>query len=73
MLLPNKLSRFNDTVLKKSVIVLRELETRDLDVLELFSKLENRLADINEYQQALDLLFVLGKVKLEGGKLCYIK
>lgn len=73
MIFPNKLENFQKTILKKSIFVLRELKISNYEVMQLYSKLSSYFNNINEYQQALDLLYALNKIDLKEEKICYIR
>lgn len=63
MILPNKLIRFQECVLAKTVYILEKICDSDFSVIKLYEKVENHFEDLNEYILALDVLHVLGKIK----------
>lgn len=63
MILPNKLISFQDCILAKTVFILQNITNSDLSIIDLYSKVEDHFDDINEYILALDVLYVLGKIK----------
>lgn len=63
MILPNKLISFKDCVLAKIIYILEKISDSDFSAIELYEKVETHFEDINEYMLALDVLYVLGKIK----------
>ena len=52
MILPNKLISF-------------KISDSDFSVIDLYEKVETHFEDLNEYMLALDVLYVLGKIKYD--------
>ncbi len=73
MIFPNKFCSMQDSVLNKSVFILEELVKSDDFVLDLYKKVKKHFNNIIEFQEALDLLYMLKKIDLRGAVLCYIK
>ena len=65
MILPNKLISFKDCILSKSIYILEKISDSDFSVIELYEKVETHFEDLNEYMLALDVLYVLGKIKYD--------
>ena len=63
MILPNKLISFQDCILSKTVYILEEISDSDFSVIRLYEQVEIHFEDISEYMLALDVLYVLGKIK----------
>lgn len=63
MILPNKLISFQDCILSKTVYILEKISDSDFSVIRLYEQVEIHFEDINEYMLALDVLYVLGKIK----------
>ena len=63
MILPNKLISFQDCILAKTVYILEKISDSDFSVIELYEQVETHFEDLNEYMLALDVLYVLGKIK----------
>ena len=63
MILPNKLIRFQDCILAKTVYILAKISDSDFAVIGLYEQVETHFEDLNEYMLALDVLYVLGKIK----------
>ena len=75
MKFPNKVVPYRKSILSKFPLVLKELESQDLSVLDLYNKLEKKLYGVSEYMDILDCLYYLGSVELLPGgvKLHYVK
>lgn len=63
MILPNKLISFQDCILSKTVYILEKISDSDFSVIRLYEQVEIHFEDISEYMLALDVLYVLGKIK----------
>ena len=63
MILPNKLISFQDCILEKTVYILEKISDSDFSVIGLYEQVETHFEDLNEYMLALDVLYVLGKIK----------
>lgn len=63
MILPNKLISFQDCILAKTVYILKKISDSDFSVIGLYEQVETHFEDLNEYMLALDVLYVLGKIK----------
>lgn len=63
MILPNKLISFQDCILSKTVYILEEISDSNFSVIRLYEQVEIHFEDISEYIHALDVLYVLGKIK----------
>ncbi|MCI8833666.1 MAG: hypothetical protein HFG29_10100 [Eubacterium sp.] len=63
MILPNKLIRFQDSVLAKTIYILEKICHSDYSVIKLYEETESHFEDLNEYMLALDVLYVLNKIK----------
>lgn len=75
MKFPNKVIPYRNSILSKFPLVLKELETQDYSVLDLYKKLEKKLDGLSEYMDILDCLYYLGSIELLPGgvKLHYVK
>lgn len=65
--LPNKLYRFNETVLADFVTIMRTLDTEHVSVAELHDRLEGQMAT-EDMIEALTLLLTLGTLSLDTGQ-----
>lgn len=72
MFLPNKAVPLNESSLLKATKLLSKLET-DTEIIQLYKKNKKLFLDIPDFIDALDLLFVLGKVNFnENSGVIYI-
>lgn len=67
MILPNELISFQDCILAKTVYILEKISDSDFSVIGLYEQVETHFEDLNEYMLALDVLYVLGKIKYNEG------
>lgn len=65
MILPNKLIKFQDCVLAKTVFILNEISERSLSVSDLYCLVKDDFEDINQYILALDVLFTLNRINYD--------
>jgi hypothetical protein len=65
--LPNKLYRFNETILADFVTIMRSLDTAPMSVAELHDRLEGQMAT-EDMIDALTLLLTLGTLSLDTGQ-----
>ena len=63
MILPNKLISFQDCILAKTVYILEKIGNSNVSDIDLYEQVETHFEDLNEYMLALDVLYVLGKIK----------
>lgn len=66
MILPDKLFSYNESVLSKFPIVLRELKKSSVNAAELYHAVKNKMADVSEFIEVLDCLYVLGKIEYDS-------
>ena len=67
MIFPNKLISFQDCILAKTVYILEKISDSDFSVIGLYEQVGTHFEDLNEYMLALDVLYVLGKIKYNEG------
>ncbi len=65
MLLPNKLISYDQSILPKLPIILKELKKGPISVKELYKRVIKRMSGISEFIDALDCLYALGKVEFD--------
>lgn len=63
MILPNKLVKFQDSILAKTIFILDEVTKESIGISELYYKIKEHFEDINQYILTLDVLFTLEKIK----------
>ena len=64
MIVPDKLVSFQDSIIAKSVYILKELQNNELVVSDLFIATKEYFEDVSEFLLALDTLYLLGKINL---------
>ena len=64
MIFPDKLVSFQDSIIAKSVYILKELQNNELVVSDLFIATKEYFEDVSEFLLALDTLYLLGKLNL---------
>lgn len=64
MKLPNKVVSYKTSILPKLIIVLNELQNQDMNISELYKRVHKKITDINEFIQALNILYALHKIEL---------
>lgn len=62
MKLPNKVIRYNESIVSKFAPILNILESSSMSASELYSLVKNKVEDVSDFLNALDCLFALGKV-----------
>ena len=75
MRLPSKVTSYNVSVISKFSIILESLSYSSKSPRQLYEELKQKFEDVNEYIEALDVLFSLGRVKYDDtlGVLFYVK
>lgn len=64
MKLPNKLISYEDSILSKIPIILKQLEKDNYNLLELYNHLKCEFNSCKEYLETLELLFLLNKIEV---------
>lgn len=64
MIVPNKFTPFDKSIIARLPCVLTALEG-EINISDLFVKVESNFEDVGEFILALDSLYVLGKVTFE--------
>lgn len=74
MIFPNKVVRYENSIFPKLALVLEKIQYQDMRPIELYNKLRTNFEDINQFIVVLNVLFVLGKIKLDdkAGILSYV-
>lgn len=62
MKLPNKVIRYNESILSKFPLVLQSLESGDLSAVELFNAVKDSLGDVSDFMDIVISLYALGKI-----------
>lgn len=65
MLLPNKLYSYNESILSRFPVVLKELKKQPMGVHELYQTVIDKLDGVNEFIDVLDCLYALHKIEYD--------
>lgn len=65
MILPNKLFSYNQSILPKAVIIAKTLANGEQGVSELFENLQDQFSGVDEFMDAMDCLYAIGRVELD--------
>ena len=65
MIFPDKLITFRESILARCIFILQALENKSTSILDLFTKVEIHFEDISDFILALDVLFMLNKIKFD--------
>lgn len=68
MILPSKLFSYNQSVLPKMVVLIKEIQKQDRGVLELFQQVQDEFDGVDEFVETLDGLYALGKIELDTNR-----
>lgn len=68
MILPSKLFSYNQSVLPKMVVLIKEIQKQDRGVLELFQQVQDKFDGVDEFVETLDGLYALGKIELDTNR-----
>jgi hypothetical protein len=75
MIYPNKLVRFNQSIVGKMLFVLDKLDSKNVNIQELYATTAEYFEDISEFLYSLDVLYLLDMIEYdpEKGLLIYAK
>lgn len=75
MILPNKIMRFEQSIIGKMLFILESLDSRIISIQELYERTSEYFEEISEFIYSLDVLYVLDMIDydLEKGLLIYAK
>ncbi len=65
MILPSKLFSYNQSILPKVVLIAKILKEGDQGVRELFEDLQDQFNGTDEFMDAMDCLYAIGRVELD--------
>ena len=67
MRLPSKVNTFSDSVIALFAPILEKLEKQDMTPSELLAATKTNVSEISIFLDALDCLYVLGKIEIPEG------
>lgn len=70
MLLPNKLISYDQSILPKFPVVLKELKNGPMSVHDLYKRVIKKMSGVSEFIDTLDCLYALGKIEFEKKRRC---
>ncbi|MEK4791091.1 MULTISPECIES: ABC-three component system middle component 7 [Bacillus] len=68
MIVPNKVIRFNESIIGKMTIILNFLSEKEMTVKELFFITQDYFDEIDEFIYSLDALFLLDAIQVDFDK-----
>lgn len=71
MRFPSKVTSYKESTIALFLVILIQLEKKDLTPSELYKKVKNKVSVVQEYLEILDCLYALGKIELEGEVIHY--
>lgn len=74
MIVPNKVIRYKSSIFPKLLLILNKIQYQDINIINLYNKLKKDFEDLDQFFSTLDVLFLLGRVKLDDktGILSYV-
>jgi hypothetical protein len=75
MIVPNKVVRFNESIIGKMLIILEKLTIEEETIENLYLDTQNYFEDIDEFIYSLDVLYLLDAIQLDfnRGVVNYVK
>ncbi|MFJ7508871.1 ABC-three component system middle component 7 [Peribacillus simplex] len=75
MIVPNKVIRFNESIIGKMTFILKELSKEELTVEQLYTITQENFEEIDEFILSLDVLYILDSIQVdfEKGVVMYVK
>lgn len=71
MKLPNKIINYHDSIIPNLILIMENLNNDGHDVQMLYDAVKNKISSVNEYIDALDILYVLNKIELKEDGMVY--
>lgn len=68
MLLPNKVTSLQESILLPTILVIRKLQKQDMSVHSLYLECQSEIIDISTFFQILTFLYAIGKIELNSTK-----
>ena len=72
MLLPNKTTTYSESVFPTMTDVLDVLSEGPIEVVDLYIRLKDKVDSATKLIDAIDVLFALNKIRLEGSVISYV-
>ncbi len=71
MLLPNKTIKYEQSVFPAMTVIAETLRQEPMNAVDLFLAVKNQVITSSMFQDALDALYALGAIRLEGDVISY--
>lgn len=68
MIVPDKITRYNESIIGKMPIILKNISNPDMTIKELFYTTHDYFEEIDEFIYSLDVLFLLDAIKVDFDK-----
>jgi len=70
MIVPNKITRFNESIIGKMVFILKVLQERDnpIELEILYRETQEYFEEIDEFIVSLDVLYILNTIEVDFDK-----
>ncbi|EMI3505918.1 TPA: hypothetical protein QCY18_003001 [Bacillus cereus] len=65
MIVPNKVIRFNESIIGKVIYILEELSNGDLSIENLYTNTQEYFEGIDEFIFSLDVLYILDSIQVD--------
>lgn len=67
MKLPNKLFSYKESVISKFPLILEKVsEEKNISIMDLYCTVNGKFEDVSEFLEALDCLYLLGKIEYDS-------
>lgn len=67
MRLPNKLFSYKESVISKFPLILQKVsEEKNISIMDLYCTVNGNFEDVSEFLEALDCLYLLGKIEYDS-------
>lgn len=71
MKLPNKVTSFKESIIPKMVTIYKKVINCDIEIFKLYESVKKSMS-LSEFIDALDCLFLIGKIDLKGGRIVHV-
>jgi hypothetical protein len=68
MIVPDKITPYNDSIISKIPIVIKEVILCEKNLVSLWQEVQNKFIDINEFILTIDVAFALGIIEYLNDK-----
>jgi hypothetical protein len=68
MIVPNKVTSFNESIIGKMTCILTILKEKDISIVELYRRTQQYFEEIDEFILSLDVLYILYTIEVDFDK-----